>query len=479
LSDSWIIRSPWNRHGLAAAIALFAVVVATSLFYDPIVLACVVAIPCSVYFISRPFELLLLMVFLIPFNFVFTIGEIPVAIELLKIVAWVPFLVNRRDTLRTSRYNKYFIVLAGLLVLSVIRSPTLGFTVKEVVRFGSNLGLCYLVLNLVDTREKLFQVLRVLAVSTFLVACYGFYQLLIHDFGALFWLVNPRVTTSFAPQRYTFYQWRERMISVLTSEMELGHYFNLCLPIGAALWLTEGRRQLSSKWLWISVTFLVGLLLTYTFAAWLALAMTTTLFVVLLDKDRRWKLLLSEATTVVLVALAAVYGPLRPMVESKVFGSSMASLGFDLFTRFRMWFFAFETWLSHPVLGVGLGNYQNISGVVNFEQTADLSGSSPHQIYLYLLVNFGIVGTACVLIVLLGSIRAGFRLRADAHLGVIALALAFALTTNMIGGFGDDSTMFSAHAGYLVWLLIALSECIRNLAFRNETPLAHAVPRPT
>jgi len=89
------------------------------------------------------------------------------------------------------------------------------------------------------------------------------------------------------------------------------------------------------------------------------------------------------------------------------------------------------------------------------------------------------VGTACVLIVLLGSIRAGFRLRADAHLGVIALALAFALTTNMIGGFGDDSTMFSAHAGYLVWLLIALSECIRNLAFRNETPLAHAVPRPT
>jgi hypothetical protein len=30
----------------------------------------------------------------------------------------------------------------------------------------------------------------------------------------------------------------------------------------------------------------------------------------------------------------------------------------------------------------------------------------------------------------------------------------------MMGGFGDDSNMFSPHAGYLLWLLLGLSETL-------------------
>jgi hypothetical protein len=98
---------------------------------------------------------------------------------------------------------------------------------KRCVRQGSNIGLVYLCLNLIDSREKVLQVLRVLTISTFLVAGYGFYQWAIHDHGALFWIVNPRLDTSLAHYRDQFWHWRNRIISVLTSEMELGHYFNL------------------------------------------------------------------------------------------------------------------------------------------------------------------------------------------------------------------------------------------------------------
>lgn len=479
MQQSSIAGNTWISDPRAFIIAAFGVVLTTSCLYSPLPLFVALAIPFSIFFIPRPYELLLVMVFLIPFNFVFTVGQFPVAVELLKIVLWVPFLLNRRETSRkilSGPYNKWIAVLFGLLVLSVVRSPTPAFATKEVVRFGSNVGLCYLVPNLIDTREKLFQVLRVLATSAFVVACYGFYQFLIQDYGSLFWIVNPRVTTNFAPERYTFYEWRNRMISVLTSEMELGHYFNLCIPIGAALWLTDGRGRLSSKWLLLTVAILAGLLLTFTFAAWLALALTMTFFVVLLDKKRRWKLLLGEVVTIGTVGVLAIYGPLRPMVEGKLFGSSMISLGFDLLTRFRMWVFAIETWWSHPIAGVGLGNYQNLSASVNFDQTPGLSGSSPHQIYLYLLVNFGLVGTACVLAILLGSIRTGILSRKDPQFGMIGLSLAFALTTNMLGGFGDDSNMFSAHAGYLVWLLIALTRCVRNLSSTNTSVSSAPVP---
>ena len=92
-------------------IALVGTSLAISLLYTPLPVVLLLAVPFFFYFIPRPFDLLLVMVFLIPFNFVFTIGSIPVAFELLKIVLWIPFLLSRREhghslrTIRTSRYN--------------------------------------------------------------------------------------------------------------------------------------------------------------------------------------------------------------------------------------------------------------------------------------------------------------------------------------------------------------------------------------
>jgi O-antigen ligase len=132
-----------------------------------------------------------------------------------------------------------------------------------------------------------------------------------------------------------------------------------------------------------------------------------------------------------------------------------------------MWIFAVQTWWSHPFIGVGLGNYQNLSWVVNFGQTTDISsnaGSTPHQFYLNLLVTLGVVGTVCVMLVMLSSIRTNVALRASPQFGLLAVALAFAITTNMFGGFADDSNMFSPHAGYLLWMLLGLSETLPILA---------------
>src|SRR5262245_22942594 len=163
--------------GLPVAVAVCVLIAV----YAPGILGFACAVLVAAVFLDRPFPLLLLMVFLIPFNFVFTIGPIPVAVELLKIFAWIPFLITRaaREKFKSSRYNKWFAIWGIILIASASRSDDLPYTVKESVRYASNIGLCYLVLNLVDTREKLFQILRVLAVSTFLVACYGFYQWMI------------------------------------------------------------------------------------------------------------------------------------------------------------------------------------------------------------------------------------------------------------------------------------------------------------
>ena len=465
----------WKDNLPALATGAAGVILAASLFYSSVPLIVLLAIPASVYFISRPYELLLLMVFLIPFNFVFTIGPIPVAAELLKVVVWIPFLIHSSDdsvSFRTSRYNKWFAIWAGIIVLSIFRANDLPFVIKECVRLASNLGLFYLVLNLVDTKERVFQVFRVLTVSAFLVACYGFYQWAIQGYGALFWIINARdaVDSSLAPGHNMFWDWRDRIISTLTSEMELGHYFNLCLPIAAALWLTEGRRRIGSRWFLMSLAMLVGLLLTFTFGAWLALGATGFCFVLLLDKKRHWKMILAGALVLSIFASVLVFGPLRPFVEAKVMGMGMASLAWDMMTRLDEWVFALQVWWSHPLLGVGVGSYQLLEYAHEFVHSPWVpNGSTPHQTYLYLLVQSGIIGMGSMLMILLSTIRTNLKLRVNPELGLLALALAFAVSANMFGWFTDD-TFFGAHEGYLVWVLLGISETIRNLAQPTQGP---------
>ena len=452
---------------IAIAIAVVGAGLAVSLFYTPLPLIVLIGVPFCIYFVTRPYELLLVMVFLIPFNFVYKFGPVPVAAELLKVAAWIPFLLTRgeRQGFVGSRLNKWLAVIAVIIFLSLIRARDLPFTVKECVRLGSNLGLVYLCINLVDTREKVLQVFRIITVSTFLVAIYGFYQWIIQDYGALFWIVNPRLDTSLAHYRDYFWQWRHRIISVLTSEMELGHYFNLCLPVGIALWLTEGRKRLRSKWLWMSISMFAGLVLTFTFGAWLALVATAGLAILLFGGKKKLKVLFWSTVAFVAFASWLALGPLHEVIENKVVGTAIGSLAWDAATRLYGWKLALQVWWSHPLIGAGIGNFEFVSADYDFVLGAQSQGSSPHETFLYLLANYGLVGTIAVVAVMVGAIKSGIRtMRDDPSLAYIGAALAFAVTVNLIGWFSDDSTYLGPHTSYLLWLAIGLTEVIRNLS---------------
>jgi len=305
------------------------------------------------------------------------------------------------------------------------------------------------------------------------VACYVFYQFAIQDFGALFWIVNPRLDTSLSHGRDTFWEWRNRITSVLTSEMELGHYFNLCLPIGAVLWLTEGRRRLTSRWLWITAAMLAGLLLTFTFAAWLSLVATTGLFVLRFDKKQRWKIAFAAALILTVVASAVAFGPLRSLLEARILGTGIGSLAWDVLTRWDSWLLAVQAWRLHPLIGIGYGNFPSMTvGTLQWlNQDWVSSGSSPHNIYLYLLSELGLMGLASVVFIFACTARTNLAATGTSGLRYIAFALAFALTAALVGGFSDDSVLYGPHGSYLVWLLIGMSEAVFNLSSTNSGTL--------
>ncbi len=456
--------------------ALLGAGLAVSLFYTPIPLVILLGLPSLVYFLSRPYELLLVMVFLIPFNFIVPMGPIPVAAELLKVFAWIPFLMylsRKRLPFLTSAHNKWFLLWFAILAFSLLRSSDPLFTIKESVRLGSNMGLCYLVINMIDSPEKIIQVFRVLAFSTLLVAGYGFYQFAIQDFGPLFWLVNPRMDTGFAHGRYTFWEWRGRIISVLTSELELGHYFNMCLPFSFVLWVRERNRGDRWKWLLIALSILAGVLLTFTFGAWISLAAATAIFVLLIDGKRRWRMIVAAIVVSLIFAALLVVGPLRPFVFEKAFGNNIGSLAWDALSRIDAWTFAMQTWWSHPLVGVGIGNYEILEYAhETIHSPWGEGGSTPHNTYLYLLAESGIIGFVGMLAIMLSTLRRSLSLRGHPEFGMIALGLAFALTCNLIGWGGDDSTFTGPHTSYLLWLIVGLSEAVWNLTRRAPAELA-------
>ena len=469
--QSLALSRSWRNDPAALLLAALSAGLVASVFYTPLVAVALLVIPASVYFITKPYELLLLMVFFIPFNFVFKIGPFPVAFEVVKVLAWIPFVITRKDrpAFIMSRHTIAAGVIAGVVALSLIRAHDLPFTLKECVRVGSNVGLVYLCINLVQTREQMMQIFRVLTVSTFAVALYGFYQWIIQDYGALFWIVNPRLDTSLAHYRDYFWEWRHRIISVLTSEMELGHYFNMCLPIGALLWATEGGRRLDSKWLWLTLSTFAGLVLTFTFGAWLALACTCVLGVLFFGGRRKWKMLIWGTVVFAVIATFLAIGPLSQVIEEKATGTAIGSLAWDAATRLYGWKLALQTWWAHPLLGVGIGNFEFFSADYDFVLGAQSQGSSPHETFLYLLANYGLIGTGAVLAIVLASIRSNLKvLRNYSLLAPIAGALAFSIAVNLIGWFSDDSTYLGPHTSYLLWLMIGLSEAVRRLAMQER-----------
>ena len=190
------------------------------------------------------------------------------------------------------------------------------------------------------------------------------------------------------------------MTSVLTSEMELGHYFNLCLPIGIFLWATAGRKRVLSKWLLMSVAMLAGLLLTFTFASWLALAVTAGLFALFFDKKRRWNIIFGGALVFLFLATVLNTAPFRPLIADKA-----GQIAWDAATRLDSWTLALMAFRSHPVVGIGYGNFPSMTVGTLQWLPGDLApeGSSPHDVYLYILSELGLLGLAAMVFIFLST----------------------------------------------------------------------------
>lgn len=202
------------------------------------------------------------------------------------------------------------------------------------------------------------------------------------------------------------------------------------------------------------VVQLIGLVLTHTRGAWIALAAGVGAVTALLRKRSCF------AVAAVLVLVVAVFAGADPRVRGKIESIPRALQGstdVNVGTRFVLWDVSWELIKRHPVLGVGMGDFSTeAEKLVGDRHTETLTDA--HNVYLQVLATRGLVGFLPFALFWIVLLRSLWRARADAlgegrsapqkfavHFtsGVFAAAIALlvgALTENNI----DDSEIFTA-----------------------------------
>lgn len=179
-----------------------------------------------------------------------------------------------------------------------------------------------------------------------------------------------------------------RLRGTLTDPNAFASYCILSLSLILVLRASKGQRAP----ILLTSVFMLAILLTGSRAA--APALIVAGLVVALTSAPMRKFLTPVVPSVLITAGLMYFvtsGPLQVEAFDRV-GTGVESQGADDI-RFLLWRTALDLWTNNPIFGVGIGQYQ----VAGEKFLGYPPGNIPHNTYLSLLAEFGIVGFIAVL----------------------------------------------------------------------------------
>jgi O-antigen ligase len=249
--------------------------------------------------------------------------------------------------------------------------------------------------------------------------------------------------------------------------------FLVAMFLCAGLWSITRRRLAQVGLLLAFVIVAIGFFATQSRGGFIALAVTAIVGLVALPRQRKRLLGLAAAAGAGLGVVAVV----NPSAIGR-----MTDIGGGTSGRSDLWKIAWKIFTEHPVLGIGLNNFQVLQSRYTLKAgrltRVDLIAETPHlvhNVYLQLLTETGVVGLLIFLLVIAGSLRASWlaaqRFDANGHPGYgdLARASLMASIAMLVAQFfisdGDD---------WRLWILLGLGPVLLSLARRASPPSATA-----
>lgn len=291
--------------------------------------------------------------------------------------------------------------LGAILVIAVLSAVGAGdrsAAVKGCLKIAGYLGL-YLIARAVRAGSGL----RAIALATMLIACVvvftaGYVSIIPNVPDVIGTLLNIQRTAATLPASTVV-----RADATFRYPNELAAYLLLVIPIVLAFVIKAPSTTERLSYALLG-TMGVGLLfLTYTRGALIALIVTVPLLCYVLGGRRVFMV-----GTVVLLALAGgLFLGSGAAGHRYLTVLSLADSGYT--TRFAIWHWAFSAFLTHPLLGVGVGNLQFQPHAPYIDASQGIRAVDAENLYLNVLAELGVVGFIPVVLALGGAVRRTWR----------------------------------------------------------------------
>jgi O-antigen ligase len=241
--------------------------------------------------------------------------------------------------------------------------------------------------------------------------------------------------------------------------------------------LRGARSTLERWWLAASATAMAfALLETGSRGGLIALGVAFTVALILGGRER------TRVLTALLgfAALAVVYFAFAAPPELRSHVADFTTGGGS--GRTDLWAIARQVAADHPVLGVGIGNFEAVEA--EYASRTDLPSielviDEPHVVhntYLELLAELGVVGFTCFIALVGGAVVLGWRaVRSFARAGATDLELLARGVLVGLGGMLAASFFLSAEYEKQLWLLLGFAVALAGIAERaRPTRLGYA-----
>lgn len=331
--------------------------------------------------------------------------------------------------------------IAALISCFVIATSVAAFRMGFLTRYAlinKDLGLLimllslFLIVNLVRSREQMYELMRWLVFSAFVVNTVS----LVGYMAELLWGIPT-----------PFLEFEVRLTGLLIDPNAYGGYLVIIFLIQTSLLLA--RRNLFPPWFMSlnALLLLLGIILTSSRSAWIGLALGAMVLAWFYRARFVMQFLWSLVSIMILSYLLFGLEFINTMIE-------IAQRKTQIATRWELIQLGLKNFINSPLFGIGLGVFPLLSG-----------GMIIHNTYVWILVEMGIVGFIVLMAFLYrGAKNYWISIKTLPEDRALAIGL-FAGYCAMLGVAVGIEAFYQRH----FWLLLALSEVLYKTASRRQT----------
>jgi putative inorganic carbon (hco3(-)) transporter len=328
---------------------------------------------------------------------------------------------------------------------AIILNPLTLDAQRELMRLASYVCFYYVITDWCQTQGNTRTLLKVLMVSTIVVALFGLWQSLTAGYSALYDVLYP-VQEEIAQ----IPAWEGRITSFLEHYNGLAGYLNLVLPFCLAFAVGDTDSVLRTLSRWCLALGAIALLLTQSRGGLLAFVAILLVYAYLSADDRKARIRQVALVLIVCLLAAAVAG---------FFFQRLGEIDdFTTVSRLAIWGGAFAVFARSPLLGTGFGNLRALmGGLLNLP---DGWTGDAHNLYLELLAETGLVGFMVFSVLIILALRTALRQlrKTENHFDrIIAIAIFAAICGVLVHGTVDYLFHTTPQVTALFFLVLGLS----------------------